>query len=218
MRKLPDFSAVIFDLDGLVLDTEITYFAAWQQTIINMGYPCSAEFCQSLSGLQFDDITRTLHATYGADFNVSAFVALSTPCWREYVTQQGIAIKPGFTALLALLTQQQIPFALATNSPHLSALECLALAGLDGVFTTLIAREHVHNGKPEPDIFLHAAQQLNTPIQQCLIVEDSYNGVLAAYRAGANVIYIPSTLTEQRAAALAFCVMDNLHQLAECLE
>jgi beta-phosphoglucomutase len=219
MTELPDFWAVIFDLDGLVLDTEIAYFAAWQQAASSMGYQCSEAFCQSLSGLQYADVEQCFVATYGEHFNLQAFASHSAQCWRNVVEQQGIPVKPGFQQLLDLLKQLQIPYALATNSPQLNALECLALAGLKDIFTTLIAREHVQKGKPAPDIFFHAAQHLTLPIQQCLVLEDSYNGVLGAYRAGARVIYIPSTQSSMRQAeVLATCTLKDLVQLAELIE
>ncbi len=218
MIKLPNFSAVIFDLDGLVLDTESTYFAAWQEAATMMGHHCSDAFCRSLSGLQYADVEHRLRVMYGEDFNLQVFASLSAQCWRRIVKHRGIAVKPGVRQLLALLTHKQIPFALATNSPLVNARECLALAGLEGVFEILIAREQVQHGKPAPDIFFIAAQRLKYPIKQCLVLEDSYNGVLAAYRAGAHIIYIPSNPIETQAEPLATCRLNNLIALADLIE
>ncbi len=195
MLKLSDFAAVIFDMDGLVLDTEPTYFIAWQQAAKNMGYELSASFCESLSGLHYQTITEQLRSYCGADFNLQRFNELSGRCWHEQVNRYGINVQPGFNELIKTLEQQQIHYCLATNSSAINAKECLAFANLTDTFTTIISRDDVLNGKPEPDIFLKAAECLNVPIHQCLVLEDSHAGILAAKRAGAYTAWIPSTKT-----------------------
>ena len=193
MIRLSDFSAVIFDMDGLVLDTEITYFVAWQQAANAMGYALSDSFCLSLSGLHYKDIEPKLMALCGADFNLQAFNRLSGIFWREQVDAHGINTKHGFTQLLEFIVLQQIPYCLATNSRAINAYECLDLAGIKDVFSTIVTRDDVEYGKPEPDIFLKAAELLQVPISQCLVLEDSHAGIVAASRAGALSIFIPST-------------------------
>jgi beta-phosphoglucomutase len=191
--KLSDFSAVIFDMDGLVLDTETTYFVAWQQAAKAMGYALSETFCLSLSGLHYKDVELKLMDWYGADFNLQAFNHLSGIFWREHVNTHGINIKHGFTQLLEFIVQQQMPYCLATNSPAINAYECLEVAGIKDVFPTIITRDDVQHGKPAPDIFLKAAELLKVPISQCLVLEDSHAGIVAASRAGAFSVFVPST-------------------------
>jgi beta-phosphoglucomutase-like phosphatase (HAD superfamily) len=191
--KFNDFSAVIFDMDGLVLDTEVTYFAAWQQAAKAMGYEFSDAFCQSFSGLHYIDIEQKLITVCGADFNLPAFNQLSGFFWREHVYDHGINIKQGFNQLLEFIVQQQIPYCLATNSLATNAYECLELAGIRETFPIIITRDDVEYGKPAPDIFFKAADLLNIPINKCLVLEDSYSGIEAASRAGALSIYVPST-------------------------
>ncbi len=193
MFKLSDFSAVIFDMDGLVLDTETGYFVAWQQAANAMGYELSEAFCLSLSGLHYKDVELKLMAWCGADFNMQAFNHLSGIFWREHVHTHGINIKHGFAELLEYIIQQQIPYCLATNSRAVNAYECLELAGIKDVFSTIISRDDVQYGKPEPDIFLKAAELLQVSIRQCLVLEDSHAGILAASRAGAFSVFVPST-------------------------
>jgi beta-phosphoglucomutase len=191
--KLNDFSAVIFDMDGLVLDTETTYFVAWQQAAKAMGYALPEAFCWSLSGLHYKDIELKLMTSCGADFNLQAFNQLSGIFWREHVYAHGIKIKHGFTQLLDFIVQQQIPYCLATNSLATNAYQCLELAGIKEVFSTIITRDDVEYGKPAPDIFLKAAELLQVPISQCMVLEDSYAGIEAASRAGAFSVFVPST-------------------------
>lgn len=180
-------------MDGLVLDTETTYFVAWQQAANAMGYVFSDAFCLSLSGLHFKDIEPKLMACCGADFNLQAFKQLSGIFWREHVNVNGIKIKRGFTQLLEYIAQNRMPYCLATNSRAVNAYECLELAGIKEVFSTIITRDDVQHGKPAPDIFLKAAELLQVPINQCLVLEDSHTGIEAASRAGAFSVFVPSS-------------------------
>lgn len=222
MPDLNDFSAVIFDMDGLVLDTESTYFAAWQQTAKVMGYSLSDAFCLSLSGLHYKDIELKLLACCGAEFNLDTFARLSGIFWREQVNAHGIKIKHGFAELLEFIVQQQIPYCLATNSSAVNAVECLEFAGIREIFSIIITRDDVEHGKPAPDIFLKAAELLQVPISRCLVLEDSYAGIEAASRAGAFSVLIPST-DPVDPMAIALCdrmMIDLAHTLralkAEC--
>ena len=192
MPRLSDFSAVIFDMDGLVLDTEITYCMAWRQAARSMGYKLSMPFCRSLAGLNYHDVELKLMAFCGADFNLAMFNYAASNCWRDYVNTHGIKIKHGFTRLLECIVQQQIPYCLATNSRAVNAYECLELAGIADVFSTIITRDDVCYGKPEPDIFLKAAKLLDVDISRCMVIEDSHAGIVAASRAGAFSVFVPS--------------------------
>jgi len=216
--KLADFSAVIFDMDGLVLDTESTYFIAWQQAANAMGYEFSDDFCLSLSGLHYNDIEPKLIEYCGAEFNLQAFNRLSGDCWRDHVDVYGIRIKHGFSELLELLIRQKIPYCLATNSRAANALECLELAGIKDVFSIIIARDHVQHGKPEPDVFFKAAEVLQVDISRCLVLEDSHAGIAAASRAGAVSVFIPSIAqADPLTVELCDLMVSDLAQLTNAL-
>ncbi len=218
MIKIADFSAVIFDMDGLVLDTESTYFIAWQQAASAMGYELSDDFCRSLSGLHYEDVELALIEYCGTDFNLQKFNQLSGEFWYKYVTANGIKTKRGFVGLVELLIRQKIPYCLATNSLAANALECLDLAGIGDVFSVIVTREHVEHGKPEPDIFLKAAELLQVDISRCLVLEDSHAGIVAASRAGAASVFIPSTVqVDPLTIELCDLMVSDLAQLANKL-
>lgn len=186
--------AVIFDLDGLVLDTESTYFKAWQQAAENLGYALPDAFCLSLSGLHYREVEMRILEFCGSDFDLEAFRRLSGECWHNIVGTQGIRIKKGFQTLHGFLLEAGIRFCLATNSSLGNALECLDYAGLGNVFECIVARNHVERGKPAPDIFWVAAERLSAKIGRCLALEDSAAGVVAASAAGAVTVFVPSVL------------------------
>jgi len=214
MPVRPFFSAVIFDLDGLVLDTESTYTLAWRHAAEAMGYGLSESFCQSLSGLHYQDVEAKLLAVCGADFDLQAFNQQAGACWRASANAFGIPVKPGVRELLRYLNGQGIPFALATNSRAANVRECLALSGLSGAFLRQVTRDDVVAGKPEPDVFLQAATLLKTPIRQCLVLEDSLTGIIAAQKAGAFSVLVPSVSpTDPQAAALCDLLLPDLHAL-----
>lgn len=217
-RLIPKFSAVIFDMDGLVLDTETTYCIAWQKAATKMGYDFSEAFCLSMSGLHSQDVEQKLKEYCGAGFDFPEFGRLSGQCWREYVNQFGIPVKKGFFRLLDLLNTHHIAFCLATNSRKLNTLECLRLAGIEDVFSIVISRDEVQQGKPAPDIFLLAAESLRTPVSLCLVVEDSATGIQAAMNAKAPSVFVPSVLPfDVVSAKQTNCLVNDLDELAEII-
>jgi HAD superfamily hydrolase (TIGR01509 family) len=186
------FKAVIFDMDGLVLDTEPSYMTAWRQAAATMDIFLPDSFWQSLSGQHGDAIKQRLQKQCGESFALARFQQLSSDYWQSHVQQHGIPVKPGCKQLLQTLKQAQLPYCLATNSPRQAALHCLTLAGLSEVFPKIISRDEVSTGKPAPDIFQKAALEMNLRPADCLVFEDSAVGVTAAIAAGCPCIYVPS--------------------------
>ena len=211
-----DCSAVILDLDGLVLDTEKTYFIAWQKAAEMMGFELTSEFCHSLSGLQYEAVEQKLLNLAGNSFQIEKFRCLSGEIWYQYVEVNGIDVKKGLYSLMDILQHSNIPYCLATNSYHKNALECLAFAGISDLFPVLVTRDQVKSGKPAPDIFLKAAAQLGKAIEKCVVVEDSLTGIQAAKNAGAYVVYIPSFPLE--IVEVPDLTLDDLGQLAEMIK
>ena len=217
-KKLPFFSAIIFDMDGLVIDTETTYIKAWQYAAEEMGYHFSDKFCLSLSGLHSQTIEKRLFNECGDNFNLKNFQNMSGHYWRNYVQQHGIKQKQGLKILLKVITQQKIPFCLATNSLKKNALECLAFANLENRFKLIISRDQVKNGKPAPDIFFKAAKSLQQPISKCLVLEDSAIGIQAANNANAPSVLIPShSFIETEALKKSDGVFNNLSEIAQLI-
>lgn len=210
------FKAVIFDMDGLVLDSETGYFAAWQQAAAEMGCSLDDQFCTSLSGAHGPVISQRLTAHFGDDFDIQRFYALSHQCWQHQVQQHGIPVKSGFFLLLQRICDLKLPFCLATNSRRQDAEQCLNYAGLRGVFSCIITRDDIKTPKPAPDVFLKAADELGFASKDCLVLEDSPVGVAAAIAANCGCIYVPSCLpADEHAVRQADRVLADLIQVAD---
>jgi len=215
MNQLPDFKAVIFDMDGLILDTEPTYFAAWKLAAGALGYHMSDSFCVTLSGLPFSLIEVKLAQYFAATFPFKEFYSLSSSIWRANAQREGIVVKKGVHDLVYVLQEAEIPYCLATNSPELNARECLQYAAVDDLFTTLICRDHVQAPKPAPDLFLQAARVLVQPIENCIVIEDSLTGLLAASNANAFSVLVPSMPDiNGQMRSLADVVVNDLSELS----
>jgi beta-phosphoglucomutase len=211
--KLSEFSAFIFDMDGLVLDTEPTYFAAWRQALREIGLAVDDDVYQKLSGRHYSYIEAYLQNRYGSSFDLVAFNKLSVKHWRQHIQTHGIPVKTGVIELLEFAKRQAIPVCLATNSEAVYARECLSVAGMLDYFPLMVTGDDVEKVKPEPDIFLQAAMLMQVDIGDCLIFEDSHTGILAAAKAGGCAVYVPSILPVQL-STLELChyVLDDLSQ------
>jgi HAD superfamily hydrolase (TIGR01509 family) len=216
---LPPFRAAVLDLDGLVLDSESTYCAAWRLAAAELGRNLGEEFCHSLFGRHADDVEAALRRELGAAFDRERFHRSATRHWHAHLEAHGIDRMPGLEALLAGFRARRVPYALATNSDAPYALHCLRRAGLESEFATIVTRDQVARGKPAPDLFLEAARRLGVPPEACLALEDSETGLAAACSAGMIAVLVQRRealrARLERQARLAFA---TLGEVAEWME
>lgn len=212
-NRLPDFSAVILDLDGLVLDSEVTYINAWKSAAEQQGLQLSEAFYRGLSGNHYAEVEQKLIENTAQKIDLEQFRHSSAQSWHADVQQNGIAVKSGLFKLIELLKLYAIPYAIATNSDTEAAWRCLTLAGIENLFSLVLGREQVRQGKPAPDIFFLAAQQLQVPIEQTMIVEDSHIGILAAQQTPAFAVLITASDVEAT-VELADLTLPSLSELA----
>jgi HAD superfamily hydrolase (TIGR01509 family) len=183
--------AVIFDMDGLMLDTEPLYKVAWQRAAIECGYSISEELYFDLIGRSRVDGENILLRAFGPGFSVETFRTACGKCEADVFAEGLPAKKPGLDDLLALLDSRSIPKAVATSTERRQAADQLGGLNLLDRFNVIAAGDEVLNGKPSPDLFLLAAHRLGIEPSRCLVLEDSEAGVLAAHRAGMQVYVVP---------------------------
>lgn len=206
-------AAIIFDMDGLMIDTEIIYHRAWQDAAAELGYTIPGDLFHSLIGMRTDDCEARILEAMGPDFPLAHFHNTWPLHWDRIARQDGIALKPGLLPLLDLVDSHGLPKAVATSSTQEEAVRSLGLTGLATRFSVVVTGDQVPRGKPAPDIYLEAARRLAVAPDACVAFEDSSAGTLAAAAAGMAAFIVPDlnepTAEARRAAA---GVLDSLEQ------
>lgn len=211
MRR--DIAAIVFDMDGLMLDTEPLYKAAWQTASAELGYELDDPSYTTLVGRPTEDCERVLLRQFGSSFPLDRFRSRWPELWQAGAAAHGIRQKPGLIELLTFLEAQSLPVAVATSSEADYAAFSLRQAGLDGRFSIVVTGDQVAQGKPAPDIYLEAARRLGVPPAQCVALEDSEAGILAASAAGMIALLIPDWMPASAAAGrAAFRVLASLDE------
>lgn len=211
---MPVPQALLFDMDGLMLDSERLYQQAWQMAAAELGYQLDASLYLDLVGRSNAEAETVFRQVCGDGFPVESFRERWDIRWQSLIAAEGIPLKPGLLPLLDWVEQQGIPKAVGTSSSWREAETCLQAAQIRDRFTTLVTVDQVAAGKPAPDIFLAAAQRLDILPQHCLVLEDSNAGVKAAHSGGMPVIMVPDLqhpTAESRAIATA--IQPSLHEV-----
>lgn len=185
---------VIFDMDGLLLDSERIALAFFEQAAAELNTPWSAELGLSLVGRSAKDSDQLLRDAFGEDFPLAALRERFGELYDAAITAGAIPLKDYALRLLEYLEQMQIPCAVATSTWRPRAEAKLARAGLLPFFKALACGDEVTRGKPAPDIFELAALRLGLEPGDCLALEDSNAGVRAAVSASMPVVMVPDVL------------------------
>ena len=197
--------AVIFDMDGLLIDTEAVYLEAYQAAAALMGVELPLAFCHSLIGRPSPDCDRLIQDYFGPAFALEAFNDHADG-HAARTLEANVPVKPGAAELLAFLGEHGLPLGVATSSSRRTTERHLGQAGLLGHFRVLATRDDVRRGKPHPDLYLEAARRLSVAPRRCLALEDSNNGLTAAHAAGMLAVMVPDIVPptdEVRAKCLA---------------
>lgn len=190
-RLLRRPAAVIFDMDGLLLDTEPLAARAWGDAAAALGVDFDGALARALVGRNFVDCAALVRARYGAGYPVDALLGSWHAAYDAIVEREGVTLKPGVHELLGWLERHGIPRAVATSTRRERARAKLVHTTLLARFHDVVGGDEVARGKPEPDIHLEAAHRLGIGASECLVLEDSEPGVRAALAAGMLPIMVP---------------------------
>ncbi|HEX2561149.1 HAD family phosphatase [Phenylobacterium sp.] len=185
--------AVVFDMDGLLFDTETLYFEAMKQAAAEIGREMPLDLFRSMVGLTGEGSAEQMRAHYGREFAVEAFWADSGKRFRAMAETQ-LCLKAGVVELLDHLDHLGLPRAIATSSGRGTVDHHLAAQNMTERFHAIVAHGDYERGKPAPDPYLRAAERLAVDPADCLALEDSHNGVRAASSAGMMTIMVPDLL------------------------
>lgn len=202
--------AVIFDMDGLMIDTEKLLMKYWLEAAHRCGYEMRREHVLGIRSLAAKYAVPKLQKELGADFDYYKVRKLRMQLMNEHIDTYGIEEKPGLLELLCFLKNGHYRTAVATATDLERTRKYLGSLDRLKYFDEIVCAAMVENGKPAPDIYLEAARRLQVPAEECMALEDSPNGILSAYRAGMHPVMVPdlSQPDEETKKLLDGCVQD----------
>lgn len=205
--------AVVFDMDGLLFDTETLYREAMQATAVRLGVEMSDATFLRMIGLPAEASRLLLTDHYGSDFDVERFWIESATIFRA-MGEGRHYLKPGVVELLDRIDELKLTRAIATSSGHGSVERNLSRHGLNARFHAIVAHGDYARGKPNPDPYLVAAERLGVAPEHCLALEDSHNGVRSAASAGMMTVMVPDLLPpDDDIRKLCVRVVRDLHEV-----
>lgn len=211
--------AIIFDMDGLMFDTEKLAFDAWKQAVKHFSCELDEGTFYSLVGKAIPVIESSLAEALGASFDLKTARKLKQKYFEENILNMGIPLKPGLLELLDYLEQKDISKAVASSTDKNSVIQRLSIAEVLERFDTIVGGDEIQNGKPSPDIFLETANLLGVPPEKCIVLEDSDVGIKAAVAAGMYAIMIPDKKEPDfEAGKIANKIFSSLHDVIQFLD
>ena len=209
MRK--QVQAVIFDMDGIIFDSERLVIECWEVVAAKHNIPDIVEICMRVQGNNRQETGKRFREKYGNDFPYDTYKKEVTALFRERYGEGRLPLKPGVVEILQDLKQRCVPLALASSTrSDIVKLE-LEEARLLSFFDAVLGGDMAPRSKPEPDIFLAAAKVLGAIPANCYVLEDSFNGIRAAHRAGMHPIMVPDMQQpDEEMRGLAEVIVDDL--------
>jgi len=182
---------MIFDMDGLLFDSERSYMHEIAKAMAEYGYTLTEENYKRVVGRRFPDTEQIMKSIYGEQLSYLAVIRKARPRMLEMAAEGRLAVKPGIRELLCYLKELDIPCVVASSSYEETVKVYLQGTGLSDYFSFIIGGDQVRKGKPDPEVFLKCCEAAGVSPEQAMVFEDSEYGVRAALAAGIPVICIP---------------------------
>ena len=205
-------------MDGTLLDTEKLFRRSWIETSEKFGLPEGERFYEFVSGSPAKSLEDRFYETYGRDIVYDDFLAARKSRFLSYV-EDGVPLKPYCIELLEYLKSVGVKIALATST-HIDIVKRnLAITGIEKYFDAVITGDMVERGKPNPDIFLLAAEKIGADLSESVVVEDSYNGLRGAYAANIRgIMIIDSQPPNEETHRITVAECQNLYEVYEFIK
>lgn len=198
-------TSVVFDMDGVLFDSEALVQACWEIVAHKYGIAHIRQTCQRCLGINAATTRQIFLEEYGETFPYDAYKKEMSALYWQQVQDGKLALKPGVREILAALHEGGYVVGIASSTRHAAILHQLEHFGLENAFDQIVGGDEVQHSKPDPEIYQKACQALGVSPEAAYAVEDSYNGIRSAYRAGLHPIMIPDLLPPT----------EEMHRLAE---
>lgn len=216
---MKNIDAVIFDMDGVLIDTERISFNAFKEVLKGYNYEMSEEFYLTMIGRNVKSIKEVMLSEYGSSFPFDEIYEKKVKIAVETIDRDGVIIKPGVHELVDYLKDNNYRIAVATSTRKERAHYLLEQIGIKDKVDYIICGDQVVNSKPDPEIFLKAAKGIGIEPQNCMVIEDSDAGILAASRAGMTGINVPDMKKpDENMKKLAFKICSSLLDVKTYME
>lgn len=211
--------AIIFDMDGLMIDSERVTFECYQEILKSMNLTMDKEFYKTLLGKPLKGIYQRFYDVYGNDFPIEDVIKDVHALMAKRFETEGVPIKTGLKSLLEYLKENNYKTIVATSSNRDRVDTILSQAQITDYFNDSICGDEVTKGKPNPEVFLKSCQKLGVNVDEAIVLEDSEAGIQASYDAGIKVICIPDMkYPEKQYEEKTFKILKDLNGVTEYLK
>ena len=212
-EKLNNIKAIIFDMDGVILDSESISDITWRKAAEERGQTVNDEILNACRGSNKNDTIVTLKKYYGADFDSEAFLERTSELFHEIEEKEGIPLLPYAKEILEYL-KPRYRLALASSTRGPTVERQLRAAGLIDFFESRTTGEMVEHSKPNPEIYLMACKSIGMKPEECVAIEDSLNGIRSAYAAGLQpIMVIDKVQPTEEIRKMCTAIFDSLEGL-----
>ena len=185
---------IIFDMDGLMFDTEKIIFEAWKEACKKYNRKINYRIFKETIGLNIIGTEEVYKNYYGDSFPFEKINNMSIKLLDNHIHSEGVPLKDGLFELLECIRKKKLKIALATSTERNRTELLLDLSNTKKYFNVVICGDEIVNGKPDPEIFLKTSQKVNCPPENCMVLEDSENGIIAANKAGMLPVMVPDII------------------------
>ncbi len=208
--------AVIFDMDGVIFDSERVYMETWKIIGEKYGLDGIEDTCRACIGVNAEETKKIFLSRHGEDVPYDEYRKELRSIMDKRYEKEKFKIKSGVHEILEYLRSNGIKTALASSTGEKRVKAELEDAGILGYFDSVTGGDNVKRSKPMPDIFLLAAQKINEKSENCFVIEDSYNGIRAGYAAGMRVIMVPDLIEpDEQIKKMTEIILPTLNDVLE---
>ena len=216
---MKNIKGVIFDMDGVHIDTEKISFNSFREVLSQYNYEMSEAFYLTMIGRNVKSIKELMINEYGEEFPFEEVYEKKVKIAVDTINRDGVIVKPGVHEIIDYLRDNNFKIAVATSTRRERAHYLLEQIGIKDKVNYIICGDQVENSKPDPEIFLKAAKGINIPPENCIVIEDSDAGILAASKAGMMGINVPDMkMPDENMKKLAFKICSNLLEVKTYIE